>query len=247
MYAGGIQAVKADMAVDLTEKGRYSVLFGAETRGMLETFVPWKGTFESKGWAMKDGKRRPEVHESVAIWRDEREVKTYNYSKKDGFKDIVTTYVGKKPRTETPEEELTRDTTDVLSATLEMMEQVARGGGCNGSSEIFDGKRRYALVYRQVRNVQMEETRYNVYSGPAVECTVEVKPVAGAWHKKPRGWMSIQEQGRSRGTMPTVWFASVGGNNVAVPVRVRVKTAYGAMFMHLTGYESGNVILTAKK
>ena len=247
VYAGGIQAVEADMTVDVREEGRYSLVFGAQTRGMLETFVPWKGTFESKGWTMEDGTRRPELHESVAMWRDEREVKSYNYTKNGGFQDIVTTYVGKKPRTRTPDEALTKDTTDVLSATLMVMAQVAKGEGCNGSSEVFDGKRRYELNYKQVRHVHMEATRYNVYSGPAVECTVEVNPLAGAWHKKPRGWMSIQEQGRARGTMPTVWFGKVGANSVAVPVRVRVKTAYGAMFMHLTSYESGDVVLAAKK
>lgn len=237
--------MQANMTVDLSQKGRYSVVFDAETDGVLETFVPWKGSFESKGWVMKDGTNRPELHESVAMWRDEREVKSYHYEKDGGFKNIVTSYVGKKPRTETPKEELTRDTTDVLSATLMMMEHVAQGGACDGEAEIFDGKRRYAMIFRHVRSVTLESTRYNVYSGPAVECTVEVRPVAGAWHKKPRGWLSIQEQGRVRGMMPTVWFAKIGDNAVAVPVRVRVKTAYGAMFMHLAAYEGGDIKLTS--
>ena len=246
VYAGGIHAVQANMTLDYREKGHYSMFFKAETRGLLGTLAPWQGTFESKGWALSDGRRMPELHESIAMWRDEKEVKSYNYTKKGGFKDIVTLYTHKKPRTQVPDKALTKGTTDALSATILVMEHVADGGNCEGSQDVFDGKRRYTLVFKHSRFVMLKKTRYNAYSGLAAECTVEVKPVAGAWHKKPRGWLSIQEQGRERGMMPTVWLAQVTKNAVAVPVRVRVKTAYGTLFMHMTRYESGKTILKAK-
>lgn len=244
VYAGGVHAVKADMVLDYSESGRYSMVFGAETRGLLGSLAPWSGTFESSGWVLNGRKLVPQLHESIAVWRDEREVKTYKYDKDKGFQNITTTYVGKKPKIETPEAELTQGTTDALTATMMVMEHVSDGGKCEGESEIYDGKRRYKLIYRHQQFVMLEKTRYNAYSGPAAECTVEVQPVAGHWHKKPRGWLSIQEQGRERGTMPTVWFAQITPNAVVVPVRVRVKTAYGTLFMHMTKYESGDTILT---
>ena len=74
--------------------------------------------------------------------------------------------------------------------------------------------------------------------------TVEVKPIAGRWYEKPRGWLSIQEQGRKLGTMPTVWFAQLKETATVVPVRVRVKTEYGTLFMHMTNYESGDIKLS---
>lgn len=246
VYAGGIHAVQADMTLDYREKGRYAMKFGAETRGLLGALAPWAGTFESKGWVIKPQVLVPETHESIAMWRDEREVKTYHYDKNKGFQDITYQYMGKKPRTEVPEDELTKDTTDALTATMMVMEHVSDGGNCEGESEVFDGKRRYKLIFRHKGFVQLEKTRYNAYSGPAVECTAEVEPIAGKWYKKPRGWLSIQEQGRSLGTMPTVWMAQVVPNAVVIPVRVRVKTQYGTLFMHLTHYESGDTVLVPK-
>ena len=243
VYAGGIHAVKAEMVLDYTQQGRYSMIFGAETRGLLGSLAPWVGTFESNGWILDNRNLVPQLHESVAMWRDEKEVKTYNYDKEKGFIDITTTYVGKKPKTRVPEAELTLGTTDALTATMLVMEKVSDGGNCEGESEVYDGKRRYKLIFRHKQFVMLEKTRYNAYSGPAVECTAEVEPIAGRWHKKPRGWLSIQEQGRERGTMPTVWMAQVVPNAVVVPVRVRVKTAYGTLFMHLTHYESGETVL----
>ena len=144
------------------------------------------------------------------------------------------------------DDELTQGTSDVLSATLHIMQSVAADGKCSGTSEVFDGKRRYKLVFNHKKEVQLEKSLWNLYEGPAIECTAEVQPVAGKWHKKPRGWLSIQEQGRERGTMPTVWLAQMDENQPAVPVKVRVKTAYGTLFMHMTGYEGGDKKLALK-
>ena len=248
VYAGGIHAVRADMVMDFRKKERYSMKFFAETRGLLGTFVPWSGAFETHGWALPgmDRVRLPEEHISTAQWRGEEEIKTYRYDKEKGFIDLTTLYVGKKTRTENPDEKLTKDTTDIISATLMIMEHVSDGKDCKGTDEVFDGKRRFKLIFHHKGYVMFKKTRYNTYEGPAVECVVEVEPVTGAWYKKPRGWLSIQEQGRSLGTMPTVWMAQVIENAVVVPVRVRVKTTYGTLFMHMTKYKSGDTLLSVK-
>ncbi len=246
VYAGGINAVNAGMELDYRKKNQYVIKFSAKTRGLLGSLAPWHGTFETYG-SMNNGKITPEIHESVAMWRKEREVKTYYYNKNGIFDKIVTLYKHKKPKTKIPDTALTNGTIDALTATMLVMNQVADGGKCEGSRDVFDGKRRYSLIFNHKGFVNLKKSRYNAYSGLAAECTVEVKPVAGAWYKKPRGWLSIQEQGRSRGTMPTLWLAQVSENAVAVPVRVRVKTAYGTLFMHIKKYESGNVVLASGK
>lgn len=246
VYTGGVNAVTADMTLDYRTPGRYEMVFNAQTQGILGTFIPWTGSFLAKGWAMADGKRLVEIHESIAKWRDEMEVKSYHYTKEGGFHDLVTKITHKKDKTEVPDSILTKDTTDVVTSSMKVMEKIARGGKCEGRDEIFDGRRRYALIFKHSRFVMLEPSQYNAYAGPAAECTVEIEPIAGAWHKKPRGWLSIQEQGRERGMMPTVWIAQVRPNTVAVPVRLRVKTAYGTLFMHMTQYESGNTVLVAQ-
>lgn len=246
VYTGGVNVVDADLTMDYTKVGRYRMFFEAKTQGILGTFVPWSGSFLADGWAMKDGRRIVELHESVATWRSDHEVKSYHYTKDGGFQNIVTKITHKKDKDEKPDSVLTKGTTDVLTATLKILEAVARGGKCEGRDEIFDGRRRYALIYKHSRFVMLEKSRHNAYEGPAAECTVEIEPIAGAWHSKPRGWLSIQEQGRARGMMPTVWIAQVKPNAVAVPVRVRVKTAYGTLFMHMSRYESGETILATQ-
>lgn len=246
VYAGGINAVTANLDVSFEANKRYSFKFSAKTQGFLGKLAPWEGSFETEGWALEDGSTRPEMHKSVSVWRSESEVKEYNYRRDGSFEGLVITEEG-KVETKEIDSELTQQTTDALTATLEIMKQVAAGGTCEGTSEIFDGKRRYALSFSYDSEEILKPTRYNAYEGNTVRCTVEVKPVAGNWHKKPRGWMSIQEQGRLKGDLPTVWFASISEGAPAIPVKVRVKTDFGTLFMHLTQYNDGNQTKISKK
>lgn len=241
VYAGGFHVVLSELVVDTSKRGRYELALDSATRGFLDSLVRWKGLFATQGWRdEKNGMVRPEQHYSESFSGDDYEVKTYRYGKDGSFKSYTVKDEhrdGTAPKAVDPA--LTQKTTDVLSATLAVMQKVANGGACEGRDEIFDGSRRYQLVFNPKQAVQLQASKYNVYSGPAQECTVEVKPLEGKWHEKPRGWMSIQEQGQKAGTMPTIWFAQIKEGAPAVPVKIRVKTDYGTLFMHLTGYQSG--------
>lgn len=246
VFASGFHVLDAKMEMNYVTKGRYEIGFTAKTHGFLGALVPWSGGFSSEGWVSRKRIIQPEKHESSSVWRGEKEVKTYTYTKDGKFVDLVTLYDHKKPRRKVPKEELTKDTTDALAAALQVMEHVSDGNDCEGESIVFDGKRRFKMVFRHKGFVKLEKTRYNAYEGPAAECTMEVVPIEGAWHKKPRGWFSIQEQGREKGQLPTLWLAQVSENAVVVPVRIRVKTEYGTLFAHMTNYESPNKKLKVK-
>lgn len=246
VYAGGINAVSAKLDVDMKPNNRYSLVLSAYTKGFLGALAPWEGTFETRGWLGKDGLDQPELHRSTAIWRNEEEVKEYSFNHKGEF----TSYMVKdpdhvEPKTELPDKELVQGTVDILTATLQVMQEVSKGESCAGESEIFDGERRFRLKFKFEANEDLLATRYNVYQGPSQRCSVEIEPVAGKWHTKPRGWLSIQEQGRQKGSLPTVWFAKLREDGPAVPIKIRVKTEYGGMFMHLVNYDNGVSYLTA--
>lgn len=252
VYAGGINAVEASMLIDRSEKGRYKIFTEAHTRGFLGKLVPWSGTFESYGWMntqkQEQGKRiyQTELHKSTALWRGEQEIKEYKYNRDGSFKGLFITEHEKPTEKKEPDDKLTRNSTDVLTATLQALELVTLNQGCESEAEVFDGKRRFKMQIRQKSEEMLKPSRYNVYGGKASRCTVEVEPAGGEWHEKPRGWFSIQEQGRKKGMLPTIWFGQLGEGQPAVPVKVMVKTAYGALVMHLIGYDYGDTQLTLK-
>lgn len=247
IYAGGINALDVALTIDFNEKGRYEGILSAHTFGFLGALVPWEGSFESYGWMVTPTDLRPELHKSVSSWRDETEIKEYSYNKDRSFNGLFIKDHGKPRRKEDTKDELTHGTTDVIAATLIVLQRIAEGQNCASESEIFDGKRRYILKFNHAKNEELKSSRYNVFEGTAQKCTAEVIPKGGAWHKKPRGWMSIQEQGRDQGMMPTIWFAQLEQNAPAIPVKIYVKTAYGSLLMHLTSYQSAEKNLIAEE
>lgn len=237
VYAGGIHALKASLDIDQSKKNRYEISLAAQTFGLLKRLAPWQGVFKSKGWKTTKG-FKPELHQSVAIWRKEEEIKNYHYKKNGKFAGYSLKDDSNDGSPKKIDDELTQGTSDVLSATLNVMQNIAVYNKCEGSTEVFDGKRRFKIIFKEKKKVELTASRWNVYFGPAVQCTIEVAPVAGKWREKPRGWMSIQEQGRERGTMPTVWFAQMQEGELAIPIKIKIKTSYGVLFMHLTNYKS---------
>jgi hypothetical protein len=247
VYAGGINAVSAELDLVYKPGDKYSIELSAHTKGFLGTLAPWSGSFETKGWAGKSfNVQGPELHKSIAVWREEEEIKEYFYEKDGKFKMLKIKDHDKEPQVIDVDDSLTQGTIDALTATLNVLNKVAEKGQCAGSSEVFDGKRRFEMIFTHLADETLDSTRYNAFSGKASKCQVEVKPVSGAWHKKPRGWLSIQEQGRQRGSLPTVWIAKVDEDGPAIPVKLRVKTEYGTLFMHLIEYRKGNAVKLAK-
>ncbi len=246
VYAGGFHVVSSDLTVDFAKKTDYLLRLGAKTHGFLGDLAPWVGVFQTEGWydAKKDFPQ-PRIHFSDTTFREDKELTEFFYNKDGSFKEYrVTNNEKDKPKDPPPTDDLTQGTTDVLTATSKVMQHIAQGGKCEGWDDIFDGKRRYKIIFGNSQQVDLKQSDYNVYVGPATECTIEVKPVAGKWHEKPRGWMSIQEQGRERGTMPTIWFAQMAPGEPAVPVKIRVKTEFGTLFMHLTHYSGQGKTIT---
>ncbi len=235
VFSGGIHAVNATLNIqEDDDKGRYKMVFTAATQGFLGKLAPWTGSFLSSGWVLKDGEFAPETHRSTAIWRGEEEVKTYSYGKDGGFKNLKVIEQGKDRTPKDLDLNIAKDTTDLLSAAMTMLASVENGEKCDHTDVVFDGERSFTITFRDVGTETLVANKYNTYSGPATMCEVEVTPKDGKWHKKPRGWLSIQEQGRKKGTLPVVWVAKLKGQPVAVPVKLRVASDYGTLFMHLT-------------
>ena len=128
VYAGGFHAVEASLDVDLEKKTNYMLRLGANTRGFLAKLAPWKGVFQTKGWydAKKDFPQ-PQLHFSDTTWKEDKELTEFEYNKDGSFKEYRVSENGKR-KDEPQEPELSHDTTDVLTATLKVMNHIAAGG-----------------------------------------------------------------------------------------------------------------------
>lgn len=231
VYAGGINAL--DAQIKLTQdKDSFDMRAKAKTAGFLGALAPWSGNYVTTGF-MKSGTPKPLSHVATSTWRDEVETKTYNYNRDGSFKNLTIIDEGVDESPKSVDSALTKGTVDLLTATLAVMQKSTNAQKCEGSSDIFDGKRRFTLNFKPQGIKQLTASKYNIYEGPALKCAIEIEPKGGKWHEKPRGWLSIQEQGRKKGALPTLWLAQVHEGAPAIPVRAEVKTQFGTLLMHL--------------
>ncbi len=242
VYAGGIHALNAQLAIT-TSPTRYDTTLTAATQGFLKKLANWSGSFSSTG-LKTTAAALPIKHISASTWKGETESKTFRYN---GHGKFLSYKVTKDGKDETPKDipaNLAKGTMDNLTATLNLMlampKAKAQNKSCTSDTLVYDGDRTYRLIFAETKVETLKKSDYNIYDGPTISCTVEVKPEKGKWRKKPRGWLSIQEQGRQKGALPTVWFGQLKEvPGYVVPVKIRVKTDYGTLFMHLTAAKTG--------
>ncbi len=232
VYAGGVHVIAADLDLSLTNK-TYQADLNAQTRGFLGKLVPWRGSFATQGRG-NHAHLMPIEHRSVSTWKEKDDTAIYRYDARGAFKSLKLTDDGVDKTPKNIDPALTRQTVDILTATLRMMQNVDAAKACAGKSDVFDSRRRFTLAFAPQGVETLKPSKRSFYTGPAYKCTVEVTPKGGAWKKKPRGWLSIQEQGRKKGTLPTMWVARVQDDLPPVPVRIMMKTDYGTLFMHLS-------------
>jgi hypothetical protein len=233
VYAGGIHALDAHLSIK-KNKQKYDITLSAATQGLLKRLANWSGKFSSNGLFLKR-LPSPLLHKSSSTWKEKTETKNFHYNSAGKFLSYKVDEDGRDKTPKDIDKNLAKGTTDVLSATFRLMLSLPKNTACNGNALVYDGDRTYRLIFADTKKETLKKSSYNIYDGESVSCTVEVKPEKGKWRKKPRGWLSIQEQGRQKGALPTVWFGQMAGQkDYYVPVKIRVKTDYGTLFMHLT-------------
>jgi Protein of unknown function (DUF3108) len=237
VYTGGINAIDVTFDMDITSKS-YTADLTAYTRGFLGKLVPWKGKFKTVGQRSGDT-LIVRSHESISTWKGKDDRAVYKYSPNGTFQSLKLIDDGMNKTPDKIDSVLTKDTTDILTATLNVMMNQKKSESCDGASDIFDSRRRFTLKFSSAGSENLKKSRYNMFNGKAQKCTVEVIPKGGAWSKKPRGWLSIQEQGRKKGSLPTVWTGKIIDHLPPMPVKILIKTNYGTMFLHLVNVDDG--------
>lgn len=234
VYASGFRVLSANLTYREKANNHYQAILDTKTSGFLGWIVPWEGVFESQGLRTNTGFKTIK-HYSSTVWRDEVETKTYSYNQDGSFAGLTIEGSAKAKEVKQIESVLADHTTDILSATLSAI----NAQNCRLETDIFDGKRRFKTRYTKIKEGYLNSSNYNSYEGDAQLCEVEIEPISGKWHEKPRGWLSIQEQGRQKGALPSFWYASLIDAQeetqaiLALPVKVIVHTKYGMLTMNL--------------
>jgi hypothetical protein len=240
VYAGGFHALEATLKLDRNPTD-YIMTLDATPFGVIGNLLPWGGNYAVHGTitgVSGDAVLAPQVFNKTSKWRDDNDSASFMYDNGKLISQTETDETKKPTTTEnipvTPE--LAVGAVDILTGTAQLLQQLDAGKPCNYSTIIYDGKRRYKLQFTDKGSETLEASDYNTFAGPAKICEIEMVPLAG-FNGKVKGYYKIQEDARKRGQLPRVWmghsYGYAGQDGPYIPVKMMVKSEYGAVLIHL--------------
>ncbi|KAA0688829.1 DUF3108 domain-containing protein [Azospirillum brasilense] len=229
VHVGGVAVLDARAELTLTE-GRYSVQVDAATDGFLGRLFPWETRSLSVGTVRPDGVA-PIRHTQSGLLRGSPRTVTLDYGPDGRVRTQVSPPPEEEDRDPVPED-LTRQSRDPLSGVVDMM-LAGHGEGCQRTVPIYDGRRRYDMIFTDRGMTMVGESRHSVFSGAARQCRVSHKPIAG-YERTPR--QPFWQRGGGREERPPVdlWIAPVEGAGPPLPVRLETDSGFGGVVVHLT-------------
>ncbi len=231
IFIGGLQALAATVTI-ASDPSRYDVEIKARTAGAIGRIFPWTIDIGSKGNVTGDA-LQPVEHAQTSNFQGKLRSVTLDYDGHGGFLDRkVVPDAHEDQRDEVPPDK-TRDTLDIVSAVLAGLRNVDRTGSCATRVPVFDGRRRFDLVYSDDGHETIEPSDVEAYSGDALRCAVKVEPVAGFWRKNQKKFWSRRVDGEDQVIPIAVYIARVGAAKVEVPVRIESTSPFGPLVLNL--------------
>lgn len=228
-YFGGFHVASGRTSIALKEEG-YTITGKARARGLLDWYSGWQGKAVSKGRIGADGAVQPVIHDNGGVWRGSTRRNALVF-KPDGSVDVEQESPP-DPNKLTPIPPASiPGTVDPISAILFLAGVIEKGGDCNGSIPIYDGRRRYDLSVTAGETRVFEKNDYTIFSGEAMACEVEFRKIGG--FRKEQSKYSRTARDR------TVWVARPLPDAPPIPVRVDVETDFGQLVVHLTAARHG--------
>ncbi|CBS88732.1 DUF3108 domain-containing protein [Azospirillum lipoferum] len=231
VFVGGVTALDVDATLEVTGD-RYRIAVSAVTGGTIGRLFSWKTESQSDGHRQGED-LRPASHRQSSQFRGEPRSVTLTYGPQGDVSATVT------PPPETDDREpvppaLQRGTLDPLSAVLDLLLAVGASQHCDRSLPVFDGRRRYDMMFTEVGRRIVDPSRYSVFSGVAQQCRVSYKPVAGYGKSGPTGRFWQRSNPADRPPVD-LWLAPVAAGYPPLPVRLETDSDFGSVVAHLTG------------
>ncbi|MBV9862185.1 MAG: DUF3108 domain-containing protein [Alphaproteobacteria bacterium] len=198
---------------------RYELSMEMQSRGLADLFTDISSRSVAQGRIVKERLVPESLRSDTKRNGSERHTRaTYG---PDGALSGEVTPPFAEPRTPVKPEQL-RGTIDELTAYYQLERQLARTGSCASLQRVFDGFRRYDLVFADLAPEVLKADAEHRYAGPTEVCEVTRNKIGGF----P---VSGQAEELAAGRM---WFARLLPGPFMVPVKMEFDTELGIV----TGY-----------
>jgi len=247
----GILVGRSNSRLQLAGNG-YDIQADFETRGPLRLFMKGKTDVQSTGRLTAAGLPQPDRFLSDGIWGR----KNYTTELVYGADGLLAS-----SRIDWPKKELEKDAREQVPAALQtgpdplsslisfMKAPWLQALDHKASVQIFDGRSVYVQTLECTpAMLPLDGPKRLLYSGMAQECVVSFAMKAGfrvetEKEKKRRLKKEAKKQRKKANKKPKdnrirVWFATLEGSDMMMPVQARFKTGWGTIKMYLATFDA---------
>ncbi len=232
VYVGGLNAFAFTVDVAL-DGDRYRLSGAGESRGLLRMMWRWAAALRSDGRVAGDGVDAQAYHVNTWTRRGDRALQL-SFGNGGGY-EIARTPPDDEHRASKRDlpDSIPPSTIDPLSLSLAVARSLGEGGKCEGTYNIFDGDRRYDLIFTDHGPEQLRATSYLAFAGTANRCEFDIRRIMG-FREKRENFRFWDEDGMRP---PTVWVGRVVPEMPPVPVRLHVDLNFGGVRIYLVWAE----------
>ena len=234
VYLGGINIFYFEAKLE-REGDRYVISGGGKTKGFVRLVWRWAVNATAKG--IVDGTGVVSRSYDVTTIRKQKHKLLRLAFKGSGAYSISRTPPDsprKRKKRQLPSS-IPADTLDPVSVSLAVADALARGGSCGGKFPIFDGNRRYDLIFKKVGEEYFSKPGFSKYSGLTHRCQFAMKRISG--FRKKRAALRFWDEEKHE--PPQIWLGRLKKGLPLVPVQFQAEFNLGYMIIYLSKAEYG--------
>lgn len=230
VFAGGMHVLTSVLEINLEDRS-YNARLGAELAGMPGWFAEWAAVVQSDG-AIQRGALNPAQYSAERVRRGESQKTVLDFG---GEGEVGVTFVPERNDSdELVPAELLTESLDPLSGLISVINTVTEGGECAATIPVFDGRRRYDVVFTDRGLDELRPSSKSSFAGVARRCRMRLEPVAGAFKDDDDDdsfWNTRPENSRRR--QLDIWLARPIADGPIIPVRMIGRSSIGAFIIHM--------------
>jgi hypothetical protein len=217
-----LPVLSVDVASD-TASATYRTRVALRTAGLFATLAPWHSEAVAHG-RIADGELVPDAYRASSTFHERRQQIDLDYADGGAVRGSVNGVLTDGDR-EQVSNDLRQGTVDPITASAVVAQRLAATGSCAGIVPIFDGLRRYDLVYEDLGMTEIGPSRRDPYRGPARLCRASVRSIAG--------FLRTGDRAGERATEIRTWLAPPFAGAAPVAVRIDLSGTRGTLHVHL--------------
>ncbi len=214
VYTAGVATLALKLDLSFAD-GRYRIVSNMETQGVVGFLFPWRHRGEVDGAVAGDDLRPGLYRTTSAVAGKVRHARLVYRG--DGTVAATAEPPPQADDREPVSPEMTHGSVDVLTAVLRVTRRMEATGSCSGEVPVFDGLRRYDLVFADAGIDRANAMTVSVVH----RCSASMRRLAG-FLKTLSPWDDGDDARAA-----SIAVASLGGDLPLVPVRLDLATPVG--------------------